>query len=321
MTRKTVVLKDLHPERDAFVAEVHRGLAKDQKTLPCKYFYDHTGSLLFNSICETEEYYPTRTELSIMRLNVEAMAAELGDECLLIEYGSGSGEKVRLLLDQISNPAGYVPIDISKEHLKSVADDLNEAYPHLEVLPVCADFTKKFELPIQARKPLKKIAYFPGSTIGNFEPQDALDFLKNIADLLDSGDGLLIGIDLKKDKGVLEAAYNDKAGLTERFNKNILERINNELDANFSINQFEHSAIYNTELGRMEMHLKSLRGQRVRIDSKEFTFESGETIHTESSHKYDIDQFARMANQAGFYLQKDWVDEQHYFSVLYFSLK
>ncbi|HVF11165.1 MAG TPA: L-histidine N(alpha)-methyltransferase, partial [Abditibacteriaceae bacterium] len=246
---------DFEPQADCFREEVLHGLQQPQKELPCKYFYDERGSHLFDQICRLEEYYPTRTELAIMQEHAGAMAQLLGRGCLLIEYGSGSSLKTRVLLDHLAAPAAYVPIDISRAHLMRSAGRLAAAYPGLKVLPVCADYTTDFTLPTCHRPIARKAVYFPGSTIGNFDPTQAQNFLCHIAEICGVGGGLLIGIDLKKDACILEPAYNDARGVTAAFNLNLLRRINRELGADFQLDRFQHYAFYNEELGRIEMHL------------------------------------------------------------------
>jgi len=295
---------------------VLQGLLDSRKELPSKYFYDEVGSQLFEQICELDEYYLTRTELSIMQANTHEIASLLGPNCLLIEYGSGSSTKVRMLLDALQDPAGYVPIDIAKEQLLHSAASLAQAYPELEVLPVCADYTSNFELPLPGKPVLRRVAYFPGSTIGNFDREPAKQFLKQIARVCQSG-GLLIGVDLKKDFNILHRAYNDSQGVTAQFNKHLLVRINQELDANFQLNQFGHYAFYNPGQSRIEMHLVSLKNQAVRIGDIEIAFKLGESIWTESSYKYTPEEFAQLAATAGFTVERVWTDPRQFFSVQY----
>ena len=301
-----------------FLDEVKAGLAQPQKAIPSKFFYDQRGSALFDQITELDEYYPTRTETAIMERHIEAMAARLGKRVLLVEYGSGSSTKTRILLDHL-DLAAYVPIDISCEHLFRTSEGLTEVYPGLEVLPVCADYTSAFALPdVRAAR---TVVYFPGSTIGNFKPKEARDFLQRIADVCGVGGGLLIGVDLKKDRAVLEAAYDDSEGVTAQFNLNVLRRINSELGANFDLDAFAHRAVYNTEEGRVEMHLVSLKDQKVLLDGTSVAFEKGETVHTENSYKYSLEGFARLAAYAGFEIEEVWTDENEQFSVQYLEVK
>ncbi len=250
-------LYDFEPEHKTFRDEVLQGLQDARKELPSKYFYDDVGSQLFEDICELDEYYLTRTELSIMQEKMHEIVSLLGPNCLLIEYGSGSSTKTRKLLDALPNLAGYMPIDISKEQLLRSVASLAIAYPELEVLPVCADYSSDFELPSPTKTVLRRVAYFPGSTIGNFDREPAKHFLQQIARACKGG-GLLIGVDLKKDFNILHRAYNDSQGVTAQFNKHLLVRINQELDANFQLNQFGHYAFYNPGQSRVEMHLCSV---------------------------------------------------------------
>lgn len=315
-----ISFKNIKPEQDVFFDDVCAGLSAKQKALPSKYFYDETGSELFARICETPEYYPTRTELNIMRDNIQPIVCRLGEQCLLIEYGSGTAEKVRLLLEHCDHLAGFIPIDISEDHLKEAVLDLKRDYPELKVHALFADFTHELHLPKIDFPFNKRVVYFPGSTIGNFTTEEALEMLEAMHSFLESGDGLLIGIDLKKDVAILERAYNDDAGVTARFNKQVLVRINEELGGDFEVDQFAHRARYHEDRQRIEMHLVSLREQSVRIRDREFLFAAGETIHTENSHKYSIKDFTALAGKAGFKIEESWTDEDGLFGVLYFTV-
>lgn len=315
-TKRSLQFYDFEPEKNTFLEDVLQGLQKEQKELPSKYFYDHVGSQLFEQICTLNEYYPTRTELTIMQEYIHEIVELLGPDCLLIEYGSGSSTKTRTLLDALQQPTAYVPIDISKEHLLNSAVSLAIAYPHLEVLPVCADYTSTFEIPSSIKPAQCKVGYYPGSTIGNFDPEPANCFLQQIAQTCQGG-GLLIGVDLKKDFNILHRAYNDQQGVTALFNLNLLVRINRELGANFQLDQFQHYAFYNPRQSRIEMHLESLKNQVVQIGKTEFSFKLGESIWTESSYKYGLDDFAQLAAKAGFTLERAWIDAQELFSVQY----
>jgi len=308
-------LRDFGPARESFLADALAGLLAPRKSLPCKYFYDERGSELFERICGLEEYYPTRTELGILRARVRAMAATLGPECLLIEYGSGSSVKTRLLLDHLEAPVAYVPVDISREHLLRAAGELSARHPDLPVLPVCADFTRPFALPPLPRPPRRRAAYFPGSTIGNFAPAEARKFLTQVAEICGPGGALLIGVDLKKSRRVLEPAYDDALGVTADFNLNLLRRLNRELGANFALDQFAHRALWNEVEGRVEMHLVSRRRQEVTLGGHRIRFEAGETIHTENSYKYDLSGFGALARSAGFEVERVWIDGAGLFSV------
>ncbi len=310
-------ITDVAPTRDRFEDDVLNGHQKVPKQLPCKYFYDERGSKLFDRICELEEYYPTRTEIGIMERYASAMAESIGDGAVVVEYGSGSSQKTRLLLEHLEEPAGYVPVDISREHLLRSAGALSADHPGLPVHPVCADFTQSFDLPTEVRGREPRVAYFPGSTIGNFAPREAGKFLGQIGDLCGSGGALLIGVDLKKDVEVLERAYNDGEGVTAAFNLNLLERINRELGGDFDIDRFAHRAFYNEDAGRVEMHLVSREAQTVSIGEEEIRFTRDESIHTESSYKYSLDDFAELARSASFEVEQVWTDPERLFSVQY----
>jgi dimethylhistidine N-methyltransferase len=303
-----------HTAADPFRADVLAGLSRPRKRLPAKYFYDADGSRLFDRICELPEYYPTRTELGILERYSPAMAGWCGPDCLLIELGAGSLTKVRFLLDHLERPAGYVPVDVSGDHLRSAAKSLAQDYPILPVRPVVADFTAAFALPSLPAS--RRVVYFPGSTIGNFEPAEADALLRRVARLVGPGGGLILGIDLRKPADVLEPAYNDAAGVTAAFNRNLLARINRELGGDFDPAAFAHHAFYNAEQSRIEMHLVSERRQRVRVGPTAFDFRPGETIHTENSHKYDVRELADRAAACGLHLAETWTDERSYFAVL-----
>lgn len=308
------------PGAQTFLDDVVAGLSQTPKRLPSKYFYDERGSRLFDEICTLEEYYLTRTELTIMQQFAERIVEALGQGNMLVEYGSGSSLKTRILLDRLQRTVAYVPVDISGEHLEQTAARLAKAYPHIEILPVCADFTAEFELPCSRRDPVRKSVYFPGSTIGNFNPTDAGRLLQQIASICGSGGGLLIGIDLQKEIQTIEAAYNDQNGVTMAFNRNLLHRINREFDADFQVDAFEHRAFYNQHLGRVEIYLVSGTRQVVTIDGVAFRFAEGDAICTEYSYKYTIDGFHAIAATAGFSLECAWADDQELFAVLYFRL-
>ena len=310
-------LKPIHfePRTARFREETLAGLRARPKSLPCKYFYDETGSRLFDRICELDEYYPTRTEMAILRDRIEEISAVLGPDVALIEYGSGSSTKIRILLDAIDTLAAYIPIDISCDHLQRSSEDLAASYPGLPILPVCADYTGTFSLPPLPGPAARKVVFFPGSTIGNFDPEEAARFLGRIASLVGSGGGLLIGVDLKKAPRILEAAYNDAEGVTAEFNLNLLRRINRELGADFDPDRFRHEAFYSRERGRIEMHLKSAAEQTVTIGGVSIRFERGERIHTESSYKYAPEEFARLAARAGLDVESVWIDPRRLFSI------
>jgi dimethylhistidine N-methyltransferase len=313
----SVILRDYHPRVDEMADEVLAGLNERQKTLPCKYFYDAQGSLLFDAICGLPEYYLTRTELGIMQTHLDAMAAALGPRVMLVEPGSGSSVKTRLLLEHLTEPVAYVPVDISREHLVNAADRLNRQYPLREVLPVCADFNRAFEVPAPARLAARTAVYFPGSTLGNFAPPEAAALLRHMRQLAGTGGALLVGIDLRKDKALLERAYDDAAGVTARFNLNLLARINRELDADFDLSRFHHRALFNERESCIEMHLVSTARQTVRVAGERFEFRAGEYILSERSYKHTPERFAALATRAGLKIEKQWTDDRQYFCVAY----
>ena len=308
---------DQAPATESFREAVLNGLREPQKHIPSKFLYDERGSKLFDRICELEEYYPTRTEIGIMQQHVEAMVEAIGPRARLVEYGSGSSLKTRILLDHLDDLASYVPVDISKEHLVESAQELAEDYPSIPIQPVCADYTTAFDLPEPPLLPARTVGYYPGSTIGNFRRGEARAFLAQIAETVGPEGGLLIGVDLKKDVDVLKAAYDDSEGVTAAFNKNLLRRMNRELDATFTLDAFEHQVCWNEERGCMESHLRSTQAQTVTVAGERFSFEEGETIHTEDSHKYTLDGFASLAVEGGLQVDTLWTDDRSYFSVQY----
>jgi len=320
MTRATTDLPlfDHAPKPDDLRSEVLAGLRQPQKQLPAKFFYDERGSRLFDQICELEEYYLTRTEMAIMQQHRRQMAECIGHDALVVELGSGSSRKTRLLLEALETPVGYVPIDISREHLISAAEMLAKRFPDVEVLPVCADYHQPFALPEPQQPAARTVAYFPGSTIGNLHHEDARQFLKQIAQLVGDGGGLLIGVDLRKDPAILVPAYSDAKGVTAAFNFNLLYRINRELGADFKVDQFRHEARWNATLGRMESHLLSVCRQTVTVGGESFRLEQNESIWTECSYKYTLDEFARLAED--FTVRQVWTDEAGYFSVQYLTV-
>ena len=309
-------LQDLEPSTEEFRIAVLAGLGQRQKSLPCKFFYDAEGSRLFDQICELPEYYPTRTELKLLTDEAGEIARLIGPRARLVEFGSGAGIKIRLLLNALDRPAGYVPVDISREHLMMAAADLARDFPKLQIAPICADYTQPFALPAPAGlQPVTTVGFFPGSTIGNFTPTEARAFLTRARRLLGPGSSMVVGVDLRKDAGILVPAYDDAAGVTAAFNLNLLVRINRELDGDFALDQFAHEARWNDSQGRIEMHLVSRRDQQVRIGSDRFTFREGETIHTENSHKYTLDGFRALAVEAGYKPRAAWTDAAGLFSV------
>lgn len=315
---RNINLHDLNPGDSSFYTDVLAGLQKRQKEIPAKYFYDARGSELFEAICMLDEYYIPPTEIAIIKANIEEIAGLLGEKVVLIEYGCGDCTKTRILLNHLADPAAFIPVDISREQLAAVAGELTLDYPDLEILPVCADYSNTFSLPVPEKVGKSRVVYFPGSSVGNFEPSAAVEFLKRIYRLCGREGTLLIGVDLKKDPDVLYRAYNDSQGMTAAFNLNLLERINHELGGDFKPDYFKHHAFYNQNKSRVEMHLVSLKEQVVHLDNLAVHFFEGETIWTESSYKYHIDEFEHVANAAGFLLKKAWTDEKRQFSVMCF---
>jgi dimethylhistidine N-methyltransferase len=288
------------------------GLKSQPKHIPCKYFYDAEGSHLFERICATPEYYPTRTELSLLHKHAAEFAALIGPDVEIMEFGAGAGEKIRPILDALDRPRAYLPIDISGSYLRGIAARLRSEYPALAIEPIVADFTR--DLALAPSSGARRVGFFPGSTIGNFEPEEARQFLARSARLLKGG-GLLVGVDLVKDPGVLHAAYNDLAGVTAAFNKNLLARANREAGANFDCDRFAHYAYYNPLLRRIEVYLVSMAAQRVTVCGRQFAFAEGEAIHTEWSYKYTVEDFRALAASAGFTPRAVWCDPSRLFSV------
>lgn len=318
MNKNLLRVEKFEPEKEALVNEVLEGFNNRQKRLPCKLFYDKEGSSLFDEICGLDEYYLTRTELGIMKDNIAGIAGSLGEGCLLIELGSGSSIKIRLLLDNLKDPAGYVPIDISEEHMVDSVGSLASDYPDLRIMPVYADYTQAFRLP-EFRFPYsRKVVYYPGSTIGNFSPPGARRFLRNVAKWAGSGSGLLIGVDLVKDRETLENAYNDSKGVTAKFNLNMLKRLNREIGTDFKMDKWKHEAFYNTDESRIEMHLASLADQMVRVNGSSFLFRKDETILTEYSYKYTLESFKEMVS-GSYKVKRVWTDDDRKFSIQYLT--
>ncbi len=309
---------DHHPEPEDFYGEVMAGMQAQQKTISPKFFYDAAGSRLFDRICTLPEYYQTRVEMQILADNASEIACYIGQHCLLVEPGSGSSQKIRILLDSVK-PKAYLPVDISREHLIQTAKKLYGDFPWLEVHAICADFTKPLTVPYTFENS-HTVAFFPGSSIGNFEPDETLAFLRNIAKMVGGKGGLLIGVDLQNDNQVLHAAYNDTQGVTAEFNLNLLTRINRELDGNFQIDRFKHQAFYNQQKHRIEMHLVSKIEQSININTHTFNFEKGESIHTENSYKYTVDSFQAYAAKAGFSPIKIWTDPNKLFCLQYLEV-
>ena len=299
---------------DSFADHVIAGLGDSPKWLSAKYFYDAAGSALFEQITDLPEYYPTRTELSILQRCAGEMSGYVPLSAALVEFGTGSTKKARILIDAAPQLAAYVPVDISGEFLVQEAAAVRRDVPWIAVLPVVADFTRDFDLPQQIRS-RPRVGFFPGSTIGNFEPEDATEFLRQAARILGPGATMIVGVDRIKDKAVLDAAYDDAAGVTARFNLNVLARMNRELGGNFDLASFRHRAFYNAENHRIEMHLESTNAQSVTVAGRTFAFAKGETIHTENSYKYTLESFRALAREAGWRWAATWTDERDYFAV------
>jgi L-histidine Nalpha-methyltransferase len=316
MHKNLLKIKKFDPETEDILSEITKGLARPQKELPSKLFYDKKGSILFDQICNLQEYYLTRTEVAIINDNIEHIADSLGEDCLLIELGSGSSKKIRLLLENLKKPAGYIPIDISEEYLLNSVGTLAKDYPGLRIMPVSADYTKSFTLPAFNFRYSKIVVYYPGSTIGNFSPDEAYQFLKRISRIAGPNSGLLIGVDLVKDKRILHRAYNDESGVTANFNLNILRRINDEIGSDFNLNEWRHNAFYNSEENRIEMHLESRSKQLIQINGTRVKVAKGESILTEYSYKYTLEAFSDLVSD--FYkVETVWTDRENLFSIHY----
>jgi dimethylhistidine N-methyltransferase len=309
---------DAHPGVASLREEVLSGLVSRPRAIPPKFFYDEEGSRLFDAICELPEYYPTRTETTMLERVAGEIAELAGPQTMLVELGSGASKKVRLLLDTL-RPTAYMAIDISKDFLLQSTRQLAGDYDWLPIHAVCADFSQELELP-EFHHECRKLAFFPGSSIGNFDPLEAAAFLRRLGHFLGPDGALLIGVDLKKNPSVLHAAYNDAQGVTAAFNLNLLSRIQNELNCDIDPSSFDHQAFYNGALGRIEMHLVSRHAQRLRIGDRVFELAAGETIHTENSYKYSLEEFDALARQAGYHTVRAWTDDQRLFSIHYLEL-
>ena len=305
--------------RNREISEIVAGLSADQKRISPKYFYDARGSQLFDDITRLPEYYLTNTELGIMRDNIAEITTMVGKQASLIEFGSGSSLKTRILLEHLSELAAYVPVDISSEHLHTSAQQIRDRFPHVDVLPVVADFTRTFTLPKPMVMPVRNIIYFPGSTIGNFEYDMAMELLRVMYQEAGTGGALLIGVDLQKDSDIIENAYNDAAGVTAEFNLNMLQHLNRDYGANFDVDEFTHSANYDESEGRVVIELVSQTDQTFEVGDTPFDIADGEAILTEYSHKYTLEGFAAMANAAGFSVEKVWTDKEQLFSVQFLT--
>ncbi|MGI8436580.1 MAG: L-histidine N(alpha)-methyltransferase [Chthoniobacterales bacterium] len=313
-----IEILDLEPAASDFLAEAIAGLESDPRTLPSKFFYDETGSDLFLQICELPEYYVTRTETGILQRHAPEMAESIGANAELVGFGTGAGIKTRMLLEQLENPIAYVPVDISKQRLIESTEALSQEMPALEILPVCADYLQSLHLPQPARTPEHIAVYFPGSTIGNLVPEIARTFLEGVCRLCGHSGGLIIGVDLQKPIDVLDAAYNDSSGVTAAFNLNLLVRANRELGADFDLAAWRHRAVYQQELGRIEMHLLNEKPQTVHLGGRAFHFRAGEHIITEYSYKHTQEGFAQLAASAGFRLSRTWTDPKQWFAIFHF---
>lgn len=300
---------------DALTNDVLDGLRKEPKELSPVWFYDELGSFLFDNICQLPEYYITRTELQIMHGHAAEMAQHIGPEAALIEFGSGTSRKTRLLLDQLENPIAYAPVDISREHLFAAAGSLAKDYPNLHIVPVCADFTQNVELPQFVRAAQRRVVYFPGSTLGNFDHRQARALLVRMRELVGRSGAILIGIDLRKDPKVLERAYDDAAGVTAEFNINALRHVNRELGADFDLEAFDHLAVWVENESRIEMHLVSKRDQVVHLGGEKVRIRRGEHLRTEYCHKYTLESFNELAAMAGLAVRRVWTDPNRQFSV------
>jgi dimethylhistidine N-methyltransferase len=301
-----------------FMLDLKQGLARQRKSISPKYFYDEAGSNLFDQICTLPEYYPTRTELSILQAHAKEIAVHLGPHAEILEFGAGSMQKVRVLLDAMDRPARYIPIDISAEHLQVAALKMASDYPDLQIEPLEADYTQDVLLPPDLPPEGRRVGFFPGSTLGNFEPIDALRFMRMCATTLQGG-ALIVGADLVKSPDRLHAAYNDAQGVTANFNRNLLARANRELGANFQLDQFAHSAFYNAPFQRIEMHLISTCQQSVRVGDTTYVFAQGETLHTENSYKFTVDGLCQLAERAGFVPGQSWTDPENQFCLLWLN--
>lgn len=308
-------MKDIITEQEAMLQEVLLGMKKSQKSIPSKYFYDERGSKLFDEITELDEYYPTRTERKILEDNLDEMSLYLGEKLILIEPGSGSSEKTKILLSGLQSISTYIPIDISGDYLGKVAEGLRKEYPNIEIEPLATDYTIPFELP-EIQENTRKIIFFPGSTIGNFKEETVNRFFNIISKIVGEYGGMLIGVDLKKDIQILEAAYNDSKGVTAAFNKNMLLHLNREIGSDFNPDLYEHKSVWVEEKGRIEMRLLATQDHSVHIARERFQVLENEYIHTENSHKYSLEEFEKMASP-WFNVVKVWTDEDQYFSLQY----
>jgi dimethylhistidine N-methyltransferase len=307
-------LHDFAPVQESFADALVAGLSMPQKAIPPRFLYDDEGSRLFDQICELPEYYPTRTELSILGAEADAIAAAIGPDAALVEFGAGSSRKARLLLDALDRPAVYEPIDVSRGHLIALAEEVAAAYPRLQVHAVCADYTQPLALP-ELRPRRRLTGFFPGSTIGNLPAQEARAFLQAWAGQLGEDGLMVVGVDVQKDAAIVLPAYDDAAGVTARFSLNVLARANRELGADFDLAAFRHTPEYDGDTGRLSIHLTSLRAQTAHVQGREFRFAEGERVHVEDSNKYAPDDFRALARSAGYRAEAMWTDPAGLFSV------
>jgi len=319
MRNESPVMK-IAPDENEFLATVRTALRRQPRAIPPKYFYDARGSELFDLICNTPEYYPTRTETGILDEFGAEMAARLGTSCVLVELGSGSATKTPLLLRHLAEDAAYVPIDICEPHLLQSTQRLGMLFPEMHMHPLCADYTRLPAVKLDGYTGRRRVIFFPGSSIGNCTPAEVVQLLQHAAQLAGPGGAMLVGVDSKKSPDVLNAAYNDAAGYTAAFNLNLLARMQRELGAQLDPDGFEHRAFYNGGLGRMEMHLVSRRKQVIQLGDETFHFDVGETIHTENSYKYTAHEFQQLARAAGWHPKMLWTDRAGLFNVHYLSL-
>lgn len=316
---QAIAFHDLAPRQEGFADALVRGLSRRDRAIPCRFLYDARGSALFDAICELPEYYPTRTEMGILTGAAPEIAALAGPACQLIELGSGSSIKARLLLNAMEQPAAYVAIDISRDHLRSAAEAMAADFPALHVAAICADYAQPFALP--DLRGGRRVGFFPGSTIGNLDPAQAEAFLRLWAQRLGPGSAMLIGVDLKKGRAILEPAYDDAQGVTAAFSLNVLARANRELGADFDLDGFRHEARWNEARSRIEIHLRSLRAQTATVAGRRFAFGAGERVHIEDSCKYTLDGFAALAGRAGFDTGRTWTDPRGLFSVHWLAVQ
>jgi len=313
---------DLAPIEERFREAALSGLSNPRKSIPCRFLYDQRGSALFDVICDLPEYYVTRTEIRILQERAGEIAALAGPRCQLVEFGSGASRKVKLLLSALKNPLAYIPVDISPEFLRLSAVGIVKEFPGVDVIAVCADFAEPQQLPDYIFWPFgSRLGFFPGSTIGNLTPDEAVSFLRGCRSLLRAGGGMVVGVDLKKDPDVLHDAYNDADGVTAAFTLNLLQRMNREIGGDFDIDRFSHEAFYNTAAGRIEIYIRSLMNQIVGVAGKRIAFASGERIHVEYSYKYAIEEFQCLAGRAGFSPAAVWTDRNNLFSVHYLKTR